>query len=336
MRKDEKASVSMIKIICISLALILCSGICVKAANTRINNVKIVFANNYELNVLTTKTKVKDILEDNHIVLSKDETVSPKLEDEISEEKQICIANKATQETYVGYEGTNEEIDMEAIKQTYDIVTEKFETLEIEIPYETITKDVSEDESQEAITKVIQEGVNGLKVITYKVTYKDEIEIDRVEVESNIIKEPIDKIVQISKKSTSRSGVNRVSAETAQTSATISLAQKVENITPKTVTLNASAYTASTCGKSSSDKSYGYTASGAKAQAWYTVAAGKKYAMGTIMYIPYFKDMPNGGWFVVQDRGSAISNGKVDVYMSTYGECKNFGRRNLECYIYEF
>ena len=53
------------------------------------------------------------------------------------------------------------------------------------------------------------------------------------------------------------------------------------------------------------------------------------------MYIPYFKDKPNGGWFVVQDRGSAISNSKVDIYMDSYSDCKKFGRRNLECYIYE-
>ncbi|MCI8393467.1 MAG: hypothetical protein HFJ24_06630 [Clostridia bacterium] len=76
------------------------------------------------------------------------------------------------------------------------------------------------------------------------------------------------------------------------------------------------------------------TASGANASVWYTVAAGKAYPMGTIIYIPYFKNSPNGGWFVVQDRGGAITNNKIDVYMSTYNECVSFGRRNLECYIY--
>lgn len=57
--------------------------------------------------------------------------------------------------------------------------------------------------------------------------------------------------------------------------------------------------------------------------------------MGTIIYIPHFKDAPNEGWFVVQDRGSAISNNKIDIYMNTYNECVTFGRRNLECYIYK-
>ena len=107
-------------------------------------------------------------------------------------------------------------------------------------------------------------------------------------------------------------------------------------MTPKVVTLNTSAYTASTCGKKPTDSGYGKTASGAYATAWYTVAAGKGYPMGTIIYIPYFANKPNGGWFVVQDRGGAIKNNKLDVYMDTYNECIQFGRRNLECYVYVF
>ena len=101
-------------------------------------------------------------------------------------------------------------------------------------------------------------------------------------------------------------------------------------MTPKVTTLNASAYCAASCGGNTK------TACGATAQAWYTVAAGKGYAMGTILYIPYFANCPNCGWFIVQDRGGAISNNKLDVYMNSYSECTAFGRRNLECYIYEF
>ena len=43
---------------------------------------------------------------------------------------------------------------------------------------------------------------------------------------------------------------------------------------------------------------------------------------------------PNGGWFVVQDRGGAISNNRIDIYFDSIGECRQFGRRNLECYVY--
>ena len=112
------------------------------------------------------------------------------------------------------------------------------------------------------------------------------------------------------------------------------MAKKVEGITPIIKTLNTSAYTASTCGKSPTSKGYGKTASGAKATSWYTVAAGKGYPIGTVIYIPSMKNKPNGGWFVVQDRGGVISNNKLDIYMDTYNECIKFGRKNVECYIY--
>ena len=135
---------------------------------------------------------------------------------------------------------------------------------------------------------------------------------------------------------TSRASEGRVATTNPAATSSASLAQKVSGITPTVRTLNASAYTASTCGKAPGSSGYGITASGARATAWYTVAAGSGYKLGTVIYIPYFANKPNGGWFVVQDRGGAISNNKLDVYMDTYNECISFGRRNLECYIYEF
>lgn len=39
---------------------------------------------------------------------------------------------------------------------------------------------------------------------------------------------------------------------------------------------------------------------------------------------------------MVQDRGGAISNSKIDVYMGSHSESLQFGRKTLECYVYEF
>ena len=63
-----------------------------------------------------------------------------------------------------------ETLEMNDIKDSYSTVLEKIVTLEVEIPYETVTKDISGTNSQETTTKVIQEGENGLKIITYKIT----------------------------------------------------------------------------------------------------------------------------------------------------------------------
>ena len=48
MKKEEKASISIMKIICISIILILISGIGVMAVNTQLNDVKIILQNGYE------------------------------------------------------------------------------------------------------------------------------------------------------------------------------------------------------------------------------------------------------------------------------------------------
>ena len=328
MKKDEKASISAIKIIAISLIFLLCSGIVVTATNVNITNVKIQFSNNYELNILTNKTKVEDILEDNHIIIADNEIVKPALNQEITSDKTIRIIKSSEIETV---EQSQKVSNLEDIVNSYGVITEEIITIQEEIPFETVTKDVTGTEN--GTTRVLQEGKNGLKETTYRVTYKDEKEISREELSCVILEEPVDKIVQINFKQTSRSEVARTSNPVG--SATISnLQAKVAGVTPKVVTLNTSAYTASTCGKKPTDSGYGKTASGAYATAWYTVAAGKGYPMGTIIYIPYFANKPNGGWFVVQDRGGAIKNNKLDVYMDTYNECIQFGRRNLECYVY--
>ena len=159
-------------------------------------------------------------------------------------------------------------------------------------------------------------------------------------IKEEIKKKAVNKIVQVND-TTSRSGetTERKSKKgstsvASKASSSNSLAAKVEGMTPIVKTLNTSAYTASTCGKKAGSKGYGVTASGKKASSWYTVAAGKSYPVGTVIYVPALKNKPNGGWFVVQDRGGAISNNRLDVYMSTYNECIQFGRKNLECYIY--
>ena len=49
MKKEEKASISIMKIICVSIILILISGIGVMAVNTNLKDIKIVLQNGYEL-----------------------------------------------------------------------------------------------------------------------------------------------------------------------------------------------------------------------------------------------------------------------------------------------
>ena len=294
------------------------------ASRSDVNYVTINFSDDTSISVVTTKVKVADILEENNIVLLDNEMVEPNLDTNITATKTINITKSDIPKVVVAEEVSA--ISTEEILGNYVVITEKIVTEQVEIPFETITKDVSKNGTETRDT-VLQEGQNGIKEIKYKVKFQDENEIERTVISETILKEPVDKIVQISSKVSSRAGSRRGMSA-------LSLASSFEGVTPVKTTMNCSAYTASTCGKSPSHPAYGITASGARASSWYTIAAGPSYPLGTVIYIPYFASQPNGGWFVVEDRGGAITNARLDVYMDTVSECTNFGRRNLECYIY--
>lgn len=329
MNKNDKASVSVVKILGISLVLIFITSISVIATNAKLTNVKIVLSSNYEMTVLTSKTKVSDILEENHITVLEDEIVIPDINSEISDNKTIKITKTSDIKQEVAE--VEESVTTEEILQSYNSVTEKIITEQVVIPYETITKEATGEGSKQ--NKVVQNGKNGLKEVTYKVRYQNDVEIERIELSSKVITEPVNKIVEVRTiQVTSRAGERVATTNPAETAST-RLAKSVEGITPIVKTFNTSAYCSCSkcCGKST-----GITSSGAKATAWYTLAAGSGYKIGTVIYIPAFANKPNGGWFVVQDRGGAISNSKLDVYMSSHSEALQFGRKTLECYVYEF
>lgn len=338
MKSNEKASLQILKITIVALILMFTCSIAVRAFNADVNSVKIVLANNYEMNIVTTKKKVSEILEENHIVILPDETVFPSKDTQLGDNKTIKITKvDSEEEKTIELANSSDTVSLEQVLGNYSSIIEKIETKEEVIPYETITKNASSVSSEDRTNKVLQQGKDGLKEVTYKVKYQNDIEISRTVIKEEIIKKAVNKIVQVTK-TTSRDGEEN--SRTASTSvASIAangnaLAKKVEGIKPIVKNLNTSAYTASTCGKSPTSKGYGKTASGAKATSWYTVAAGKGYPIGTVIYIPSMKNKPNGGWFVVQDRGGAISNNKLDIYMDTYNECIKFGRKSVECYIY--
>ena len=76
------------------------------------------------------------------------------------------------------------------------------------------------------------------------------------------------------------------------------------------------------CGKSN-----GITASGEKAVEGVTVAMNKSIPFGTKIYID------GVGERIVQDRGGAIKNNRIDLYFDSHQEALNFGRQTKEVTI---
>lgn len=80
-------------------------------------------------------------------------------------------------------------------EQAEPTVEEKTETKTKSIPYETTKQNTSSLNS--GTTKVSVTGANGVKTITYKVTYTDSIETAREKTSEKIITQPVTKVILV-------------------------------------------------------------------------------------------------------------------------------------------
>ena len=216
MKNQERASISIMKVICVSIILILISGIGVMAVNTNLKDVKIILKNGYELTALTSKSTVSEILDENNIILEDDEKTVPDLTETVKEGTVIKIVDKSyTEVQIVEVSQTGVETTLEQLMNSYAPITEKIVVEQVTIPFETITKNTA-GTSTNTTNRVIQQGKDGLKEITYKIKYQNDIEIEKLQLSEKVITEPVNKIVQVNKTTTSRSALTRETTSTTQ------------------------------------------------------------------------------------------------------------------------
>ena len=95
--------------------------------------------------------------------------------------------------------------------------------------------------------------------------------------------------------------------------------------------VQATAYTVSIpeCGKDD-----GITASGTKVKEGRTIAVDRKLIpLGTKVYVE-FPDCPSrNGFYIAEDVGGAIKGKIIDVYIDSYSEAIQFGRRKATIYV---
>ena len=304
MKREEKASISIMKIICVSIILILISGISVMAVNTDLKDITIILQNGYEMTALTSRSKVSDILSENNIILNEDQKTIPDLDSEISSGDTIKITDKSYNEVQIAKiseEGIETSLDQ--LLENYAPITEKIVVEQVVIPYETITKNTT-GTSTDTTNKVVQEGKDGLKEVTYKVKYQNDVEIEKSVISEVVVQEPVNKIVQVQKKATSRSSTLPRTSSASSTGGTV---YKITAYCP----------CSKCCGKTN-----GRTASGTTATAGRTVAASSKFAFGTKLNI-------GGHIYTVEDRGGAINGNKIDIFVNSHAEALQWGVRYL-------
>ncbi|MDI3516740.1 MAG: hypothetical protein PWP09_806 [Thermotogota bacterium] len=97
--------------------------------------------------------------------------------------------------------------------------------------------------------------------------------------------------------------------------------------------LHVTMYTEWDDGKPPIHPTFKRTATGGFVRAYRTVAADFRFLPpGSIVYIPFFKDWPNRGFFVVEDTGGAVVGKKIDVFVHDPELASRFSRY-LDVYI---
>lgn len=308
-----------------------------------------------ETEIVTFKDNFKDALLENNIIVNRKDKVAPDINSKVKNNDRIVIkkALKVTvvvdgKEIYIETpENTVEEmLNAEGleVKETDKVLPSRLvpiqEGLKItikRIEYKNILESkpiqyttlIKKDNSfQNGKTKVLQNGLEGEKLVNTCIIYEDGIEIERSIISETVVQEPIAKIVAVG--NMKQSSISRGGSGIKNIVSMGNIAYKAS------FKVQSTAYTADykSTGKRPGDKGFGITATGTVARrvpnGYSTVAVDKRVIpFGTKLYIEGY------GYAIAEDTGGAIKGDKIDVFFNTNAECMQWGRRYVNIYILE-
>ena len=294
--------------------------------------------------IATNCDTVRELLSERRIKLTKDDYLGMDLDQKLYDGMTIWlrlaidVTVKAGQEKYtvhsqpltvaqaleeVGVEVDDDDIlDKPRLAYLYDdttITVNKMETRQEEV-FEDIEPPVETKEVAyltPGSTSVISAGEPGQKKTVYTVTYKDGVEISRELVGTEVVKEPVARVEGIGPAYGSSSfSISGAVNETGM--GTAIAADGSEFYYSRSFTAQATAYTATG----------NRTATGTWPAQGRTIAVDPNVIpLGTRVYVVGY------GYAIAEDTGGAIKGNIIDLYMDSYVDCINWGRRNVTIYI---
>lgn len=190
-------------------------------------------------------------------------------------------------------------------------VEEKLVNTEEVIEYNT--QKIANSSMLSGTTKVIQEGTDGLAERVYREYYENGELVSRDVVEETVKVAAVDSIVEYGTKPRQSISYNRTNVSRAS-----------QYRYSKCIEVTATAYCSGTT-----------TATGMRVRYGVVAVDPRVIPLGSRLYI----EGANGTWVygtaVAADTGGAIKGNRIDLYVGSYNEAINFGRRKAKVYILE-
>lgn len=260
-----------------------------------------VVADGVSENYSVMTSTVGELLSELDITLDEDDMVTPVL-DELIEEGMTVIVQRVE---------VKEETDTEIID--YGFVTEETSSL------------VS------GTSKIKQYGIEGERTVVSKNTYIDGELSESVVISDEVTKEPVDqiKLIGTGKAQTSNSSSSKPSNSGASVS---NSAGTFKDASGKTVSYKKKLTGTSTAYYAAEGA---ITATGAPVHVGGVAVNPNVIPYGSKLYIVSSDGKVVYGYATAVDTGGALMSGSVlvDVFYPTYGECMNWGRRNVTVYV---
>lgn len=312
------------------------------------NNKEVVINNDGStISMQTMKTTVKEVLDQNGIVIAPEDYISMALDAKLLKTKTnninikravpvniIADGKTTTVKTYkdtVGemledssvkpagldkLDGVSKE-DPIVSEMTIKIVRVKETTVteDSKVAFEVVKR--KNDRLNQGTEVVKTEGKEGILEKQFKVLTEDGKQIAKTLIQSAVVLAPVTKVVEygtVLNHKTSRGDVIRYS---------------------KVISMKATAYTASykDTGKSPGDPGFGITATGMKVRKGVIAVDPKVIPLGTRVYVEVAGKVADYGYAIAADTGGAIKGNKIDLYFDSQSFVDSWGRKNVKVYI---
>ena len=248
-----------------------------------------------EMEVESTGETVKELLKRLNLSWSSKDEISQPLDAQVTDGMELSVYTMVQQE------------------QTYSAVLE----------YETV---YCNDNTLPAGTEeVLTEGVDGEVVCDAMVTYINGVESERTVLSERVTRQPVNEVIAVGCAESAEEPEEALTYTIDDDTITLSTGEVLTYTGTKT--FKASAYTHTDAGCDMT------TATGTRVR-WGTVAVDpRQVPYGTRMFIVTEDGSFVYGVATAEDCGGAIKGNRLDLYMPTYSQCIEFGRRTCTVYM---